>query len=368
MTKERQERSCNLDLIRIFAFLCVIAVHAFMNCEFYDLSVAGVGMLVATCLRNFFMICVPLFLLLSGYLMKDKTPCRAYYFKLIRILGIYLLASILCGAYKLIYDGENFSFSDAVSGLFDFVTAGYSWYIEMYIGLFLMIPYLNKMYRGGSQRSKKLLVLTFLFLTALPSMANIWRFSDPSWWLRPSENREYQGLVPVYWQALYPVTFYFIGNYLREYPLKLKPLTGLLLLIGVSAVSGLFTFYRGYGGYFYGGTWSSYQSVFVTVQSVLVFHVINSLDLHFIGRKARKLIGRLSLWTLGGYLCSEIFDSAVYPILRGAEASPLRRLLYVPVIIPAVAIGSLLLSGLLNLVYEQCERMIKRYASKRSKT
>ena len=63
------KRSPAADIIRIFAFFCVVSVHFFLNSKFYDYPTEGKTMLVMTICRSFFMICVPLFLLLSGYLL-----------------------------------------------------------------------------------------------------------------------------------------------------------------------------------------------------------------------------------------------------------------------------------------------------------
>ena len=96
MKKPAQQRLPALDIIRIFALFCVVSIHFFLYSGFYEIPVSGVRMYVATVMRSFFRICVPLFLLLSGYLMGSKRPTKSYYGKLPRIIGEYLLASVCC--------------------------------------------------------------------------------------------------------------------------------------------------------------------------------------------------------------------------------------------------------------------------------
>lgn len=67
-----QNRNPAMDLIRCVALLCVVGVHFFMHTGFYEQTVQGVGMYIAMVLRTFLMVCVPLFLILSGYLMRTK--------------------------------------------------------------------------------------------------------------------------------------------------------------------------------------------------------------------------------------------------------------------------------------------------------
>ena len=57
----------------------------------------------------------------------------------------------------------------------------------MYIGLFLLIPFLNAMWRGlKGQKQKILLIATLLALTTLPSLFNIYDWHTPEFWQLPS--------------------------------------------------------------------------------------------------------------------------------------------------------------------------------------
>lgn len=71
MKKERIVRDLGLDITRIIAFASVPSVHFFLNSGFYDTPVLGEKMYIMVIFRTLFMICVPLFMLLSGYLMSE---------------------------------------------------------------------------------------------------------------------------------------------------------------------------------------------------------------------------------------------------------------------------------------------------------
>ena len=126
-------RNSALDITRIVALFSVISVHFFLNNGFYSEPMFGKRMLVMTVMRSAFMICVPLFIMLTGYLMSRKTLSRGYYHGIVKTLGIYLLASLACAVYKIV----NFGYKPTwmIWGLFDYTTANYAWYIEMYICL-----------------------------------------------------------------------------------------------------------------------------------------------------------------------------------------------------------------------------------------
>ena len=257
-------RNPALDVIRCFALFTVISVHFFLNNGYYDTIVDCPRMYIMVALRTFFMICVPLFLVLSGYLMKNKKPNVKYYSKLLYTIGIYILASIACAAYKYILSPESFSAMGSVWGIFNFTTANYSWYVEMYIGLFLLIPFLNIIYNNlETQKQKLLLVGTMLILTAIPHFINSFQLLNLEWWITPSANNNFDIIFPDYWIHLYPITYYFIGCYLSEYPIKITPIKNALLILGVFLVIGVYAIYRFHGAEPQGASWSGHESIVV---------------------------------------------------------------------------------------------------------
>ena len=159
-----RKRDPSLDIIRICAFLFVVSVHFFPNCGFYDTTVAGEGMLLAIFPRSFFMICVPLFMVLTGYLTGEKTVCWAYYRKLVDTIGVYVLAALCCKGYQILRGEEDYWIYRVVSDVLNYSAAPYGWYVEMYIGLFLLCPFLNVAYKALGEKRKKQSLLAVLLL------------------------------------------------------------------------------------------------------------------------------------------------------------------------------------------------------------
>ena len=230
-----KNRDSSLDIIRIVAFFSVVSVHFFLNNGFYTQAVNGKRMYVAVLIRTFFMICVPLFMILSGYLMNNKKNEIKYYIGITKTYSIYVIASFACGLLKKItvgYDLRKF-----IIELLDFSAAPYSWYIEMYLGLFLLIPFLNIIYNGLENKKKKqLLILILLFITSINGVFNI-----------------KHKIIPTFWNTLYPITYYFIGAYLSEFkPEVSNKKLGMVLLLNV-IVGGSLCFYMSYGQKFIWG-------------------------------------------------------------------------------------------------------------------
>lgn len=131
-----QERNYNLDLIRSVAVIFVLSVHFFLNSGFYSIICEGEKMFVMCVLRTSFITCVPLFLMLTGYLMCKKELSLKYFKGIKKTYFIYVIVCFFCLAFRILYLQENLKIGQIILSTFDFSANSYSWYIEMYLGLF----------------------------------------------------------------------------------------------------------------------------------------------------------------------------------------------------------------------------------------
>lgn len=330
---DKVKRVTGLDLVRCFAIFFVISVHFFLNNEYYSYVMAGRRMFVMTIMRWLFYTCVPLFMILSGYLLHNKTLEKKYYIKVIRILFEYLIASIICNMFNIVYLHQDMSFGLWIKSIFGFFAAPYSWYVNMYIGLFLMIPFLNLIYnnlKNGGQ--KKVLILTLLLCTSLPSIINI--------------NVQ---LIPNWWVAMYPITYYFIGMYINEFKIKINPLICLSGIALISTVEATITYVYS-NGKVYNFVMDGFGGFLTTVLSVLVFLLL--YDVSISNHVLKKLIESISKCSLSIYLLSWIFDVIVYKILNEKVASVPEKMPYYFVVVPIVFTLSYIVAFFVNWVYE----------------
>ncbi len=363
-----KKRSAAADIIRCLAFFFVVSVHFFLKNGFYQEPVQGKRMFILTLMRSLFIICVPLFLTLSGYLLRKKEPSKKYYTRITKILMTYGLSSLACIAYAMVFLHEKYTVKNVITKLLNFNGAPYAWYIEMYLGLFLIIPFLNILYNHiRSQKWKIGLILTSVFLTSLPSVVNVYNFGSISWWALPSSLNETYKLIPSWWTGMYPITYYFIGCYLSEYGLAIKKRWNFLLIVLCTLVSGVYAYWRSYKAHFIWGSWCGYESLFNVILTTLVFTFLINIDYAHFPERLSRFIQKVSALCLGGYLVSWIFDSVFYPILIKNVPSVPHRLEYYIVIVPLVFTLSLALSylvsklqWLLEILYAQCRKRMKR--------
>ena len=358
--KSLENRNTAMDIIRITAVFFVICIHFFLNSGFYGESTSGTNMYILFVLRTLSSVCIPMFLILTGYLMCKKMPSKKYYVGILKTLLIYLLASIACTLFKVYYLNTPINFGDFIISVLNFSAAPYSWYIELYIGLFLLIPFLNVMYcKLESKRKKQVLVLTFIVITVLPSIMNIFSVTSYSSWFNPNSGDVITKLVPAWWKEFYPVTYYITGCYLREYRLKIKTPVVAIFFVVCTVVFSTFNYYRSYGEFFEAGQYIAWNGFEPYLLGVLFFILLSRIKANKLPIVIRRVIYTISNASLGIYLISYIPDMIVYSQLNVKVAIMPDKLMYFLPVVLIVFLCSTLLAFILNIAVNIIMRICK---------
>lgn len=338
---EVKKRNINLDLIRFVAILSVISVHFIRNIGFYGTNIVGVKLSIAVFFRTLFMICVPLFLLLTGYLMNKKTISKKYYLSIFRVIFIFLSAKIVYLLVDHFYFHNLDSFVTILRHIFSYSNEiyynDYSWYVNMYVGLFLLIPFINLIYNNlKDKKQKQILILTLFFLTSLSTL-NIKNIT----------------FIPDWWGGIYPLTYYFIGAYICEYGFNIKKSRALIYLILLTFSSSIFYLVISYNKLFITRLFNDYRGPLTFVISVLVFGLLLNLNLSKIPEAIKKCIMKVSDVSFGMYLFSYIIDKIVYDKLNSLIIDINDKFIYGFLIIPLVFVSSFILSYIFSNIYNK---------------
>lgn len=294
--EENKLRQPGLDIVRIIASISVIAVHFYLNCNFYQTPLQGAKMFAMTLGRWLFMICVPLFMMLTGYLKCHKKCDKAHYLSLIPILISYILIAIVKIIISNIYYGTGYySFGSALKAI---ATYQIAWYVGMYVGLMLIIPFLNKLIASLSQKEFKWLILASAAIACLFPIV--------------------QYVIPSYWQFLYPLVYYFVGAYIREYKPKANKWLCLAAVLVMTLINGVISFAASHGEVFrsdvLAGVDSGYSVITVAVATVAVFLMFYDMP----GGKnvPHGILEAVSSASLEIYLLSGVFDVIIFTFLK----------------------------------------------------
>lgn len=327
-------------MIRCIAISLVIFVHFFSYVGFYDIVLKTPIHYAITCLNTFARMCVPLFLLLTGALMREKVYSRSYFFRIFKILFVYLFSTIIILIFRMTYLKENLSFGDCIKEIYSF--SHYAWYLEMYIGLYMIIPALNIIYHHFKEvKEKKILIIISLFITTIPSLFDF---------------------LPNWWGTMYPISYFFLGAFIFEYISCLSvSFKRLILLFLLTLIIGAgYCFIRSYQSTYVWGAWNDWGGIIVLAESTLFFSLLLKADFSKMPKILGKSIRVISELSFGMYIISWATDKYINGYLNTYVSDILSRIPYFILTVPMGLIMTAIISLFVNLAYDVLVHVIRK--------
>lgn len=285
-------RNYGIDIVRIIAAILVLCVHFFLNTKYYSTPISGVSMRFQSIIRNFCMICVPLFMIITGYLNKKTKYDKSFVISLLNLLLVWFFYSLIEYFVLNLINGNisSFNFKEFIFSLTSFKACGYSWYIEMYIGLYLISPIINSAFDSFDEKNKKILFFVSVLGLILPNFIN-----------NILKNIIH---IPNWWEAVYPLAYYITGKYISHINPKIKKKNLILLLF----LTQILTF-----SYSYIST-IDFSSLMTYLSSIIVFLIFYDIEIK--NEKIKNITKYMSSITLDIYLGSSLIDKIIYPIFN----------------------------------------------------
>jgi len=330
---ETQSRNIGIDIVKTFAIIFVIAQHFYLaNTSFKDLPFVGPSMFIHSFFLNVYLMAVPLFLLATGYLNSKKSISKNYFLKIFRVLFSYLIFSLVTLCYRRFYLLQDIGIISGAKMILAFNAIPYGWYIEMWIGLYLLTPFLNILYNGILCKKHKQIGLIILYvLTAFPLFIN----------------RHGGHWVPGFWQQIWPLFYFFAGRYVEEYKPQTLSSRLLLMVLLIAIVNPLLNvFYPGDHVYLH------ITGDYILMMPMAVSFFMLCLNIHHIKTSVCRIALKFSVLSLDMYLCCWIFDATLYPLVERTNWNLFQSLLMqFIIIVPFVVLGSFLFAQLKRLIF-----------------
>ena len=359
-----KQRFIGIDIVKILAAFLVVGIHFFLYSGFYNEPIDESGEMVPIFFRWLCYNCVPMFMIVSGYLMKNKTISKKYYLGLIKIIAIYLIMSVICAVFDHEHYGKEFTPWTFVRGLFMFSNAPYSWYVEYHICILLLAPFINLAFNGLKNKKHQLtLVVTVLALTAFAR----------SFFVGLERDTQIQ-VFPDYFSASFGIAYYLAGAYIRQNPPKRTALNKLLYLMGLLLVLGwntVTTYYHStlnadYNYIFTSWHYNDYGTWPVFLASLFIFLLL--FDISSKNRVVIKIFQFISEATLGCYLISYVFDNSNYAEFVGTYPEMADRLTHAPLIVGKNFLASMGVALVVHHLYNLCDWAVRKiYRSRKDK-
>lgn len=333
-------REFGMDIVRIIAILFVPFIHFFGDTEYYSAPIIGKTMLYATALRWLVLTAVPLFMIITGYFKLDKDINFNHY----KAVFPVLLTHIVCCTVRLFTDYHIHGVELTREYVLDkLVYFNYGWYVKLYIGLLLIIPFLNKIWHGlETQAKKEILILTLISLTAMGPLI--------------------YDIIPATWLILYVTGYYFIGAYIREYKIRINPVLNIALIAATVFSAAVATYAHCDGGAFdweylgYAAN-SGYSSLPAFLAATLITILFCDLNCPF---KPLALAAKaISVLSLEMYLFSQMFDMIIYKTYQQAGYTFLDYVPIAKVLLAKIIFYAFLASAAKKIIFLIIARIFK---------
>ena len=275
-----------------------------------------------------FIFAVPLFLIATGFLSTHKKHTKKNIIGTVRIYLLYLfMAFVSFGLMILTNTREFHGWRDMIYRAlsFDLISG---WYIEMFVGLALVIPFLNIIVNNISKKEFQSLIIVLIIVVGIPSFIN--RNPDlPSIY------------IPNFWQNIYPIIYYFIGAYIRIYINEINIRNKPLFVLYISSVIFIIQLlYRHADPY----TWTAegyYSSIInIVLASSFFMLILNNIT------KSYFIFDLISKYTLSTYIMAYPIDKILYPIFT-EYFQPVKYLLIGSPIVVILSFFATVISGIL---------------------
>lgn len=207
------KRSSNIELYRIFLMLGIIAHHLVVNSgltQLYDFNNITFNMVFAQCFGMFGKIGINCFVLITGYFMINKNITLKKFLKLYLEYKFY---TILFYLIFLITGYSEFNLKALIKVVFSTVYAAGSGFTGTYIFFFLLIPFLNVLIKNITKKQFELLLIiliTYFTIISTFFLHNTWNY------------------------ILWFCVIYFIGAYIKLYPIKFFEKQKLMIFLTIT--------------------------------------------------------------------------------------------------------------------------------------
>ena len=337
------KRNINIDIIKVVSLLLVIGVHFFLYTKYYSITYSITNSIFIA-LRNICMACVPLFIIVTGYLNSNKVWSKKYYLNIGRVYLLYSLAMLILTLVDNKYVINTTLFKTALINILNYKY--YGWYITMYVGLMLISPIINLAFKNMDESTRKYAVINIILAISLPvTLTDL--FSTVRYSILAH-------ILPNWWYYTWPLMYYMIGvafsynkEMLKDFFSNSKILFWIILIVST-------VFYS-----FLNIHWEStlHVNIFIVIITTCIFSWLLNLDIN-VNSKLRTGIIFVSNDTLLAYLLSYIVDNITYPFVNQVSNMNVRFSLF-PVVVVLNFILTIILVIIVRIILSALSKSIK---------
>lgn len=321
-------RIYGIDLIKIYACLCVVGLHVFGN----NATILGMNNLDGQIISQVFYYAatpaIPLFFMVNGFFIINK-KIESYQYplkKIYRLFRVTVLWGMLLWLAKIVLHRQPFFFDDVFGGLIQRGHLFHFWFLGSLIILYVFAPLIGYLWRNHSQIYKSLLIILVIVCFSVDITSHVQHFPV-------------QSLVVQTFRLWTWFSYYMLGGYLHSIINKKvnKRIVLFMLIISYLALIVYSIFNKhlihiDFAEY-------NYDNILVFLTSILIFFVFANIPIK--SRKQINFIKTASTVTMPIYILHPFVVDALIKILP-YNSNIKVLVLYIATIISAFIISKVL--------------------------
>lgn len=296
------KRDYSLDFLRVIACILVIVIHvANIYCRAYA-SIDDINYIGAVIFNAIARISVPIFFMISGALLikNSEFDMKKYFKRIWRLLFALIIWNIFYYLFNFYYLGTSSNLFDTFIESFFVPTKRHLWFIYAIIGIYIALPFVQKMCHNLSEKEENLFMGLYLFFVGFVYV------------FRKEFNQTIDNPIPII-QATYYLGYFVIGHilYKRVSDNKIdKKWNKYLILLPIVCltITILYTLKLSGESHSFDNTYLAYRSIFYILSSVSIFLLFVMYKEKF---KYSKLIASISNLSFGIYLIHPVFQNII---------------------------------------------------------
>lgn len=256
-----KEKNYQLEVLRVISCINVVLIHV---CNLYSRSFGSItdGEYVFSVVLNAMArTSVPIFFMISGATsLGSHYDFKKYAKKVVNMAAVLLAASVLYRIWNIVYFDRAYDYHD----IFKTPTKLHLWYLYAYLGIMIMLPFLQRMFRNLEKKYEILfVVIWFVFVVAYRVLDRL--------------NMDIGYPLPIIGSTYY-VGYFVLGHLICKYlkEIKLSRIWLYVIRYGSLLTTVFLMCYGSFSrGKHYDWYWQ-YRALFIAFQSISMFILIAS--------------------------------------------------------------------------------------------
>lgn len=290
------KRIVNLDIERVLAIMCVVLCHSvelIYNMDFKAwTTLSSKAQIYRTIMFTIGRLGVPIFLLLSGYLLlsrkyeNDEDIFKFYKKNLLSLLITTEIWTVIYNIFFCFYNKSSFNVTDFIKEAIFVkeVPIMNMWYMPMIIGIYIAIPYVSKVVKSFSIKALSIpMIAAFIIIFVFPTINVIIETKQYSKMRNIIDTSFLGGIYGIYMV----LGFFSQSNKLKKFSKK-----SLTLIMAFTFVCACWIQIYSLNRFKEYNIW--YDSPFLLLCSTCLFELIMRIDTTRISEKIRNMFTYIS--------------------------------------------------------------------------